>query len=198
MLQNVLKIKILNILMKIWSSTFDKRRNQRRSRTRIIKAIKNSNKVVHNVGRLGCFWSILNFSPIFLQFLLRLLFMADRPGSLESVARVSNGRHPRLMSCDECPRWTRSPSSSSLLLLCSPTSSYFSSPRFYVPLSFVPGFAFASLFLPSILRSFVALHPAFSHKRENPVWRRTRLSRSSRAPTENWKHPIGLLLPRPR
>lgn len=35
--------------------------------------------------------------------------MADRPESLESVGRVSNGRQPRLMSCDECPCWTRSP-----------------------------------------------------------------------------------------
>lgn len=54
--------------------------------------------------------SFPSFFPIFLRFLLtvRPLFIADRAESLESA-----GRQPRLMSCDECPRWTRSPLSPS-------------------------------------------------------------------------------------
>lgn len=77
--------------------------------------------------------------------------MADRPESLESVGRVSNRRHPRLMSCDECPRWTRSPSPSSP----SPFSS--SSPALHLAFLcssfFRTRFALASPFLSSILRS---------------------------------------------
>lgn len=75
--------------------------------------------------------------------------MADRPGSLESVGRVSNGRHPRLMSCDECPRWTRSPSSSSSSSSCPPASSFLCSSFFRTRVSLS-----RSPFRPSILRSF--------------------------------------------
>ena len=57
--------------------------------------------------------------------------MADRPESLESVGRVSNGRQPRLMSCDECPLWTRSP----LLLSLPFFSSRFLSSRISLSLS---------------------------------------------------------------
>lgn len=89
--------------------------------------------------------------------------MADRPGSLESVGRVSNGRHPRLMSCDECPRWTRSPSFSSF---CPPVPL----PRTFLCPSFFRTRAFRSRALPSA-RPFcdpsVAVHPAFSYKRES-------------------------------
>ena len=64
----------------------------------------------------------------FSLFLLAAVFMADRPGSLESVGRVSNGRQPRLMSCDECLRLMRLSS-----LSFSPSISYLipssSSPR---------------------------------------------------------------------
>lgn len=94
--------------------------------------------------------------------------MADRPESLESVGRVSNGRHPRLMSCDECPRWTRSPSSSSSFSSPSSPSAFSLSssfslpftPHFYASLSFVP----VSLsYLPSsrpFCDPFVAVHLA--------------------------------------
>lgn len=57
------------------------------------------------------FPSFPSFFPIFLRFLLtvRPLFIADRAESLESAPVGTR----RLMSCDECPRSTRSPLSPS-------------------------------------------------------------------------------------
>lgn len=75
--------------------------------------------------------SFPSFFPIFLRFLLtvRPLFIADRAESLESA-----GRQPRLMSCDECPRWTRSPLSPS--------------PSFSLPVSSLHGRLSLSFSLP--------------------------------------------------
>lgn len=89
--------------------------------------------------------------------------MADRPGSLESVGRVSNGRHPRLMSCDECPRWTRSPSSSSSTSSPLPLPPPSFSMLFFLSCSF----ARASPFLPfhsAILRGSSRF---LAHERES-------------------------------
>ena len=83
-----------------------------------------ASKVAYKVGRPRFLHPLplAHFSQFFCDSAVgaRPLFMADRPGeSLESVGRASNGRQPRLMSCDECPRWTRSSPSllfSSLLI----------------------------------------------------------------------------------